>query len=86
MPGVIPPNLYDLSKALQCGLVVLPAMLAQQALHQPGLSVAWFEIDNPVEEDLGSQPPFLADGTGGMTTININCRVICEICMISAIG
>ena len=52
MLGVIPSNLYDLSKALQSSLVVLLAMLAQQSLHQPGFGVPRHEVDDPVKEDL----------------------------------
>jgi len=58
------------SKVLKGSLIILEAMLIEIPLHQKGLGISWFNIENSVKKDLSGTPTFFGEGSRRVTPIN----------------
>ncbi len=73
---VVPTECDDFLVTMNCRLVVLMTVMAEQSFHEPCFGMVWIDIQDFLEKDLRDLPPFFGNGPSCMTSINANHRVI----------
>jgi hypothetical protein len=60
---IISTKMNDFPITIDSRLFIFPAVLAQMALHEPGLGVPGIDSQNAIQKDFGYVPTFFRDCT-----------------------
>jgi len=72
MLGVFSTEIEDFTITIYGCLIIFSTVLAEMALHEPGLCVSWIYGQNAIEKDFCNIPTFFRDCSRSVGSINAN--------------